>query len=64
MQTLQMKELRLERGWTQKEVAEKIGVTKSTVNLLESGLRKPSYEVLVKLEALFGVTHNVLFRRH
>lgn len=64
METLQMKQIRIERGWTQKFVAEKVGVTKSTINLLESGLRKPSYEVLVKLEKIFGLSHNELFSRH
>ena len=31
------------------------------VALLETGKRKPSYEVLVKLEDLFGMTHRELF---
>ena len=31
------------------------------VSMLESGKRKPSYEVLVRLEDLFGLPHRELF---
>ena len=51
---LMLRQERIRRGWTQNFVAEQIGTEKSTVQMLETGRRKPSYEVLVKLLDLFG----------
>lgn len=51
--TLLLRQERIEKGWTQTFVAEKIGATKATVQMLETGQRKPSYDVLVKLLDLF-----------
>lgn len=48
-----LRQERLRRGWTQQYVAEKVGVTKSAILLLENGRIKPSYDVLVKLLDLF-----------
>ena len=45
---------RLSREWPREFVAEKAGVTSETIRLLESGKRKPSFDVLVKLLDLFG----------
>lgn len=56
-----MKQERIKRGWTQEQIAHYIGITAEAVSMLESGQRKPSYEVLVKLEDLFGKTHRELF---
>lgn len=61
MNTLNIRQERIARGWTQKEVADRIGITKSAINMIETGARKPSYEVLVKLENLFGLSHKILF---
>ena len=58
---LNIRQERQERNWTQKYVANKIGVTKATVQMIETGQRKPSYEVLVKLEDLFHKNHRQLF---
>lgn len=44
---------RLLRGWTQDFVAERVGVANTTIQMLETGQRKPSYDVLVKLLDLF-----------
>ena len=45
---------RNKRGITRKQLADKIGITSEAVRLLETGRRKPSYDVLVKLLDLFG----------
>ncbi len=50
---LMLRQERLRRGWTQQYVAQKAGVTKSAILLLETGKTKPSYDVLVKLLDLF-----------
>lgn len=51
---LAIRQERLSKGWTQDYVAEKIGIAKSTVQMLETGRRKPSFDVLVKLLDLFN----------
>ena len=52
---------RIRRNWTQEYVARKIGLTKTAVCDIERGKQKPSYEVLVRLEDLFGLPHRELF---
>lgn len=44
---------RKKRGWTQEYVAQVIGTSSEMVCFLETGQRKPSYDVLVKLLDLF-----------
>lgn len=56
-----MKRERLNKGWTQQYVAERVGITKAAISDMETGRRKPSYAVLLKLEDLFGLTHRKLF---
>lgn len=53
---LVIRQERMRRGWTQEHVARKIGVTKATLQRIETGQRKPSYDVLVKLLDLFEYT--------
>ena len=55
-----LKELRLQAGLTQKQLAERIGVTKSVVSFYELRERTPSPEILVKLAAVFHVTSDHL----
>mgnify|MGYP003216194370 CR=1 FL=1 len=56
--------LRLARGMTQEDFANRINVAKSTVSAYENGSRLPSYDVLVKIADLFHVTtDNLLGRR-
>ena len=52
---------RIARGWTQAYVGKQIGTTKAAVHDIETARRRPSYEVLVKLENLFGKSHRELF---
>lgn len=49
------------KGWTQEYVAGQVGISPEAVSMLETGLRKPSYEILVKLEDLFQLGHRELF---
>ncbi len=50
---LLLRQERISKGWTQAFVASQIGTTKATVQMIETGQRKPSYDVLVKLLDLF-----------
>ena len=49
-----LKQERKQRSWSQQYVAGKIGITQTALQKIETGKRKPSYDVLVKLLDLFG----------
>lgn len=49
-----LRQERVARQWKLAYVAKQIGLTKAAVHDIETGRRKPSYEVLVKLLDLFG----------
>lgn len=51
-----LKELRKKYKYTQTELAEKVGVTKSTIAAYENNSRFPSFDVLVKLSQTFRVS--------
>lgn len=55
-----LKTLRTENKMTQGQVATRIGVAVSAVSSYESGVRLPSYPVLIKLSRLFHVTTDYL----
>lgn len=48
-----VKEEREQRGWSQAQTAKAVGITKAAYRNIEAGIRKPSYDVLVKLLDLF-----------
>jgi transcriptional regulator with XRE-family HTH domain len=52
--------LRLERHLTQTELSKRIGVSKAMVSSYELEQRSPSYEVLIKIAAFFGVSSDYL----
>ncbi|KZN95226.1 MULTISPECIES: helix-turn-helix domain-containing protein [Aeribacillus] len=50
---MNMKFFRKEKGWTQKQLAEKLNMTRSVISKLETGVQQPSLEQLVSIsEAL------------
>ncbi|MBQ9966082.1 MAG: helix-turn-helix transcriptional regulator [Clostridia bacterium] len=55
-----LKELRLQAGLTQKQLADQLGITKSVVSFYELRERTPSPEVLIKLAAVFHVSSDFL----
>lgn len=55
-----IRELRKQRGWTQAQLADKIGVTKSVISFYERQDRAPSPEVLIKFANLFDVSADYL----
>ena len=58
-----LKQLRRDRHLTQAQVAKRIGVTAAMVSSYETDIRLPSYEVMVRLADLFGVTVGYLLCR-
>ena len=51
-----IKELRNKYKFTQTELADKVGVTKSTIAAYENDSRLPSYDVLIKMADVFKVS--------
>ena len=58
-----LKELRKKQGMTQTELGNKIGVTKSTVSMYESGMHEPDLGTLKKIAETLGVSLDVLLDR-
>ena len=55
-----LKALRVQYGFSQKQVAEKIGVSPSIVSGYETGERTPSTEILLSLSYLYNVSTDYL----
>lgn len=47
---------------TQAELAEKLGVTRQTINAIEAGKYAPSVELALKMSKHFDVTVNEIFQ--
>ena len=56
-----LKEQRAELGLTQAELAERVGVTRNTVNTVENGVFTPSTTLALKLAAALNVKVEELF---
>lgn len=54
-------ELRAERAWTQAELAQRIGVSRQTINAIETGKFDPSLPVAFRLARLFELTIEDVF---
>ncbi len=52
--------LRYEKGYSQNELAQKIGITKGAIGMYETDKRQPDYDILIKLADLFNVTTDYL----
>jgi len=50
----QLRVLRAERSWSQAELAERLGVSRQTVNAIEQEKYDPSLPLAFKLARLFG----------
>jgi len=58
-----IKQLRKERKLTQRELADKLGISHGSVALYETGDRKPDPEMINKIADFFDVTVDYLFGR-
>ena len=56
-----LRDLRADRHWSQGELAERLGVSRQTVNALETGKYDPSLKLAFKLARLFGRPIEALF---
>ncbi|HEY9582198.1 MULTISPECIES: helix-turn-helix transcriptional regulator [Savagea] len=56
-----VRERRIEKGWTQDELGERLDVSRQTINSIERGRYNPSLILAYKLSQLFGCTIEQLF---
>ncbi len=55
-----LKTLRTQNNYTQVQLAQKLGLTKSVISVYETGLRLPSYDVLINIAKIFKVSTDYL----
>ncbi len=55
-----LKSLRKDAGLTQKELADKVGVTNSTISFYEQEERSPSVDMIIRLSKIFNVSVDYL----
>lgn len=58
--SVRLKELRIEKGITQKELGKMIGATYSAVSYWEKGINEPKISYLISLCTLFDVSADYL----
>jgi len=56
-------ELRLERGWSQAELARRVGTRQANISRIENGLGNPTLKFLQKLAKAFGTEFSVHLKR-
>ena len=56
-----LKVLRAERNWSQADLAERLEVSRQSVNAIETGRFDPSLPLAFKLARLFGKTIEEIF---
>ncbi|MGM9639097.1 MAG: helix-turn-helix domain-containing protein, partial [Butyricicoccaceae bacterium] len=55
-------QLRKKQGWSQEELAEKLGVSRQSVSKWEGAVSLPEIDKIMELAAVFGVTTDYLLR--
>ena len=57
-----VKDLRTERGWTQQELADKVGVSRQSIISIESDRYVPSLPLALMFARVFGCTTDDIFK--
>ncbi len=57
-----VKDLRLERGWTQEELADAVGVSRQSINSIERNRYVPSLPLALLFARVFGVPTDEIFK--
>ncbi|ODT89732.1 helix-turn-helix transcriptional regulator [Phenylobacterium sp. SCN 70-31] len=57
-----LKVLRAERDWSQADLAERLGVSRQSVNALETGKYDPSLPLAFRIARLFGLPIEDIFQ--
>ena len=58
-----LKVLRAERGWSQQDLAERLDVSRQSVNAIETGRYDPSLPLAFRIADLFGMAIEDIFQR-
>jgi putative transcriptional regulator len=56
-----MRDLRTARGWSQQELAERLGVSRQTINAIEAERYDPSLPLALKVAKLFARSVEAIF---
>lgn len=55
--------LRAEKGWSQAELAERVGVSRNSINAIENGKLDPSLPLAFRIAEVFGLKIEDVFLR-
>ena len=55
--------LRAEREWSQQDLAERLGVSRQSVNAIETGRYDPSLPLAFRIADVFGLPIEAIFQR-
>lgn len=58
-----LKQLRAERAWSQGDLAEQLGISRQSVNAIETGKYDPSLPLAFRIADLFGARIEDIFLR-
>jgi len=58
-----LKVLRAERDWSQQVLAEQLGISRQSVNAIETGKYDPSLPLAFRIADLFGLAIEEIFQR-
>lgn len=64
MVIFKIKELRIAKGWTQRQLAEASGVSKSQIDRIERNESKPSFETIRDIAHALGATLDEIHEYH
>ncbi len=56
-----VRDLRMEQGWSQADLAGRLEVSRQTINAIETGKYDPSLPLAFKIAALFGRSIESIF---
>ena len=56
-----VRELRLERGWTQQDLADAVGVSRQSINAIECDRYEPSLDLALTIARAFGRPTDSIF---
>jgi putative transcriptional regulator len=57
-----IRDLRIDRGWSQQELAEMVGASRQTINAIEQEKHSPSLELAFRLSKVFKLDFEAVFR--
>lgn len=55
--------MRAERAWSQQDLADRLGVSRQSVNAIETGKYDPSLPLAFRIADLFGLAIEAIFLR-